>query len=227
MVCVVQTYDPPHPTYPLVRDITTGNDGGVGATNHTVNLPSGIAAGERLIVMFAGREPDDVTFPAGWTELYDTGNAGQACQAGAYRDCDGTEGASITVTTTVNRRSAWQVWRLSRGNFIASAAPEVGTVATGNSANPDPPTVAPSWGGSVPTLFIVSAAIKESVTPPSVSSWPTNYADNQTQVTGAGTNHALHAASRQASTSSENPGTFTLSGSERWAAQTIAVRIAS
>lgn len=228
MVCVVQTYDPPHPTYPLVRSVTTGDDAGSGVSSHVITLPTGIDAGDRVIILFATRETPDATWPAGWSEFYDGGNSGQIAQAGAYRDCDGTEGGTtITVTTGATRACAWHVWWLSRGNFIAGVAPEAGAVATGSSTTPDPPTVAPSWGASVPSLLITAVSLKNSAAPPTVSSWPTNYTDNQTQEVGSGVNHALHAASRQASTASENPGTFTLSGSEQWAAQTIAVRIAS
>lgn len=223
MVCVVQTYDPPHPTYPLVRDITTGNDGGTAGTSHTVTLPTGIDVGERLIVMFATRE-NNVTFPAGWTELYDAGNSGQSCQAGAYRDCDGTEGASIAVTTGTSRACAWQVWRLSRGNFIAGVAPEVGTVASGNSANPNPPSETPSWGAQN-TLWIATASLKDNPAPSSVSSWPTNYADNRTSVTAVANNLEIYAASRTLNASSEDPGTYTMANSRDWASQTIAVRL--
>lgn len=220
MVCVVQTYDPPHPTYPLVRDITTGFDGS-STTSHAVSLPSGIGAGEGLLLLFGCRE-DGNTVPAGWTELYDF-NAGTAGQLCAWREADGTEGASITVTSSASRRNSWQVWRFSRGNFIAGVTPEVGTPASGTSSTPDSPSLTPSWGAQN-TFWIAAVTAKAEVPATTVSSWPSNYNDNQTTIAQDNV-ECISAASRTLNASSEDPGSFTMSASKSWVANIIALRL--
>lgn len=226
MVCVVQTYDPPHPTLPLILDVTTGDDGGTNRTSHTVALPTGIAASQRLIAIFATRSSGDTSWPVGWTEILDANVGADTAMVAAYRDCDGTEGASITVTTGASRACAWQVWRLSAGNFIAGVAPEVGTLAGSNDANPNPPSLSPSWGAQN-TLWIAATTVKDVASPPTVSGYPTNYSTNQTAVGGVANNFGVGAAARILNASSEDPGTFTLSGAEKWCANTIAIRIAA
>lgn len=207
---------------PAIVDITKGDDAGTNATSHVVALPSSITSGQLLIVLFGQREDADATFPAGWTEFFDAGTAGQAGIAGAYRVADGAEGASITVTTTANRPDAWAVIRIAAGTFKSGTAPEAGTVATGSSTTPNPPSLTPSWSQGE-TLWIAACALKDAATARTVSSWPTGYADNQTSQSSNNT-HELFFATKFAEAASDDPGTFTVSATGQWAAQTIAIR---
>lgn len=205
-----------------ILDVTSGDDAGVATLNHTVGLPASIVSGQRLIAVFASQE-NTTTWPAGWTELCDGGTGGQVNISAAYRDCDGSEGASITVTTGSSRADGWSVIRIAAGSFNP-AAPEVGTIATGNDANPDCPSLTPSWG-SLNTYWIAAAAGKQNATPRTVSSYPATFTENQTTQSTASTN-AVFLAGLTAIAASKDPGTFTLSGSSQWAANTIAVRSA-
>src|SRR5580765_342760 len=78
-------------------------------TSHTVNLPTGIVAGNLLVVVFGGSAAATLTWPAGWTQFL-TGGATGAVLNAAYKLADGSEGSTITVTSgatslTSNARS--------------------------------------------------------------------------------------------------------------------------
>jgi hypothetical protein len=117
-------------------------------TTHTVQLPNGIAAGSRIISIVAAENLVTFTWPAGWTEIFDSDNTDVSLSV-AWRDIDGTEGFTgsndfITVTTSGNEATTHISYRI--GNFLAASVPEVSTGATGNSTAPDPDNVSPSGG---------------------------------------------------------------------------------
>ena len=68
--------------------------------NHSVNLPTGIQAGDLLIVGFTTFYDVSHTFPVGWTELFSDVVASNNTRTSIYyRQADGAEGSTITVTT--------------------------------------------------------------------------------------------------------------------------------
>lgn len=191
------------------------------ATSHIVSLPSGIVSGNRLVARFSSKAgADNAGFPLGWNKVFSVGvggttDAGLDCY---YRDADGTEGASITVTTPGATDSAHIVDRIT-GH--AATAPQAGIAASGTSANPDPPNLAPSWGAA-DTLWLGCISVKNDI---SVSAYPSNYTYVQTSK-GSVAPSAVHCASaaRQLNASAEDPGTFTISASNPWWANTVAIR---
>lgn len=58
-------------TFPQVAAVNGGNNN-VDSTDHTVNLPASIGAGDLLLVFFASDSDGDpiITFPESWTELF-------------------------------------------------------------------------------------------------------------------------------------------------------------
>lgn len=211
-------------TLPTIVDITTGDDAGTGATSHTVNLPGSIVSGERLILEFSytGGTGGGITWPGTFTGLVQTGTDGQTILGIAYRDCDGSEGSSVTVTTAASRACAWKVTRITAGTFKSGVAPEVGTVATGNSTGPDCPSLSPSWGNK-DALWFASAAEKSAAGAVSVTTWPTDFTNNQTLVSSANT-AVLVSSHRAVAGSSQDPSAYTISASRQWAANTIAIQ---
>lgn len=202
---------------------TNGGNSGANTTSHTVNLPANIASGDLLIIVFGVDGNPTLTWPSGandaFTEVFNAAN-GVACRLGvAYRIANGNEPASVTVTTSVSEGSAHTTYRIT--GWHGTTPPEVATAATGVSANPDPGSLSPSWGNA-DTLWL--AACVHDVGTRTVSGYPTNYLNginnrwNNTAGVGVGS------AERQLTAASENPGAFTLSGSDDWVATVIGVR---
>jgi hypothetical protein len=197
---------------------TAGN-----TTTHNCNLPSGIAAGHRVIACVTqdgGTNP--MTWPSGWTQINAGVGPGTAVRVEArYRECDGTEGATITIT---GDSESWcsRTWRITGHS---AAAPEA-AAATGTSGTADPPNLAPSWG-SKETLWIVYFGIDNISTAP-VTTFPTDFNDNQHEATSGGSGGwcAHGSATRVFTAASLNPDAFA-NDSEDWRALTIAVEPAA
>jgi hypothetical protein len=194
------------------------NGGATAVTSMVCNLPSGIVSGDLLIVVL-GRSgiAGTVTWPAGWTEIEDQATIRPL--AYAYRIADGTEGSTITVTSS-NSRTFSAMAFLIKNHASSTSAPVDGTSATGTSTDANPPSVTPSWGSTVNTLYIAVAAWDNNT---SMSSYPANY----TQLTAVfnGTNRVLLvAAYRVLKGSPEDPGNFVHTVSGAWRTNTIAVR---
>ncbi|KKL70683.1 hypothetical protein LCGC14_2102440 [marine sediment metagenome] len=191
--------------------------------NHTVSLPAGIQAGETLLVFFANNaDSGGVGWPGGWNEIFETVEPGnQVTLAVAWRKATGGEGGTITVTTGNGRQSAHASYRISGAIDPAVTAPEVSTGATGVGTNPNPDSLT-AGGGSDEYLWI---AVEGNDTNLTVSAYPTNYDSNQLSlVSGAGAgNCGIGVASDEVETNTQDPGTFTISGSEQWVACTVAV----
>lgn len=113
------------------------------ATSHTVNLPASIVVGELLIAVVTFDGNPTVTWPAGWTTLHAGVANGSASRVEArYRVADGSEGASITLTTNASEMFCYNVLRISD----YQGTPEASTGAVGTSVIIDPDTLNPSWG---------------------------------------------------------------------------------
>lgn len=195
---------------------TTNQNNTSATTNHVVNLPASIAAGDLLLIFgHVGLAP---TYPAGWTEISSV-VVGSRTFSIAYRIADGSEGASVTVTTASNAACRWITERIT--SWHGTTPPEVGTAATGTSTTPDPPAVTPSWG-SADNLFIASSAKAGGVGP---TGFPTNYGTSQLDQFDSNADIAV--AARQLTASTDNPGTFTYAASSAWGAQTVVIRPAS
>lgn len=115
-------------------------------TAHVINLPASIVSGELLLLVTAKGTPATTTLfnaLAGWTEVIDENvSLGMTIWA---RDATGTEGATVTMTSAANCRSASVAYRIS-GAAPVSRLPELSTVATGSSTTPDATTCTPTGG---------------------------------------------------------------------------------
>lgn len=195
----------------------------VNGTSHVCSLPATVNAGD-LLVLHIGLDGTTVTVtgPAGWTLKWTT--QGMGCWV---KKADGTEGGgTATVTSSASEAGAAQCIRVT-GWFGDLSGVEAGTTATGSSANPDCPSLTPSWGAADTLWMALVGARDDDAT---VSSYPASYSGGTDTVSGIGVANEgaeVGYAYRQNNTATENPGTFTLSESESWIANTLAIRPAA
>jgi hypothetical protein len=201
--------------------VRSRNSGGNFSTTSpaTVN-PATIEAGDYIVVVLVASASSTITWDAGagLTEVYNSGGFGIAKKLAA-----GTEdGATYTHTFGTSRSYAYWTFAVSGAHGDMA----VGTAATGTSANPDGPNVAPSWG-SAEALCLALANIfgNDAKT---ITSVPAGYGTGGIQGGGsAGGGTMLAKAEKIATVSSENPDAFTISASSSWTAQTLMIRPAA
>ena len=206
---------------PAVQTRATSSES-TGTTSHTVTLPSGIASGDLLIIKFSvNNTVRTVTWPGApdYTEFFDAQIGSDQRLRAAYRQADGGEGSTITVTTDGNTRSTHNSRRITGHEDPATQAPEVSSGATGTSTTPNSDSLTPT-GGSKDYLWLAIVGSEGQ----SASAAPTNYTD---LLTVDVTNCAAHSAERALTAASEDPGTFTIGASVGWVAATIAIHPAA
>lgn len=200
--------------FPVVAAVNGGNEDSA-STNHTVNLPADISADDLLLVFFVADGDPTITFPEGWTQLFQTAREDNVKFGAWYRIADGEEGATIAVTLSASEETAHTSYRITG----YEGTPEVGTSAIGSSTTPDPPSLSPTWGAE-DTLWIACEGNDYGTV---VTGYPTNFTDERSdKTTGAGS-VGCASARRELNAESEDPGTFTLTDSEPWVANVVAI----
>jgi len=191
---------------------------------HNITLPSGIVAGNLLLVIFQSQgAAHSITWPpTGWTSLAQYGAAASRCLGVAYKVATSSEGVNITVASNVAVCSAHNTYRITDHSGVPEFA---GTVGETLSANPNPPILAPTWGATYPTLWIAGFGGGGN-NARTVSSYPASYESGIfIEAAYAGPLYIeAGSAQRPLLAVSEDPGTYTLSGTTNWRAYTIGVR---
>lgn len=211
--------------FPVVESTATSSTNTAG-TNHVVTLPSGIVAGDLIVIcMSIGSTAASLDAHADYSEVLDENNA--VGLKVLYRLAAGGE-TNPTLVSSASTRDATCTFRISGAENPATQAPQVGTTATASSTTPDPPSTTPT-GGAKDYLWIAfcGSAGEQADDGTYCTAFPTDYSTNQLEKTCgvAGTNLGgmIAAATRQANGSSEDPGTFTVSENNTWRAQTVAI----
>jgi hypothetical protein len=211
-------------TFPVIASISGGNRT-TDSTTQTVTMPSGVTTGDLLIAILCCDGNPTFTWPAGWTSLQAGASNSNECRIEArYRVSDGSEGASIAVTTSASEMMAFNAYRITgyqgvpestAGNTGASsAAPQVSAAlnpsAWGTEATLWMPVVGYDVGQSfsASTDFMVTAG---------TSNGPNQRADNAN-----GVGLAVHAHTEERA--SLLPPPFVLNAARPWRCFTIAVR---
>src|SRR3989304_5266827 len=166
--------------------------------------------------------------PAGWQTSGAAMGASQGYTSFGARVFRSGDPTSIDLSHP-SEGSAWQVYRIT-GAYkaepklsitVAYTGIVVDGGANGTNSAPDPANAVPDWPQGE-TLWIAFAGHDNGTV--STDSGPSSYAnfrnDRWNNVDGVG----LASARRELDASSENPGTFALSASEEWRAQTTAIR---
>jgi hypothetical protein len=193
--------------FPVVQ--TTAIDFKTFNTTNTANLPAGIVAGD-LILLFGRYNVVTLTFPSGWTQLFEGIEPNNTIKGGCFFKI--ATGGETTVSITASASTAIQTiaYRISGQVGVPEA---VTTNGSGNTSS-DPPNLAPSWG-TKKTLWIAHTAHQLNA----VTASPSGYTN---QIVAA--NNTCVTIQRNLEAASENPGPWTLSGSQGWRASTVAVQ---
>jgi hypothetical protein len=200
-----------------------------GSTTHNVNMPATVSSGDLLLLIFGARTNPAITTPSGYDLISSGQAAGPAagCFSGVYaRIADGTEGGgSLSVSISLSRQAAAQVYRIT-GAYATTAGVEAAFANVSPSSNPNPPNLAPSFGGEdILWLAVACAADDDEV----ATAAPTNYTDLTQIASGGGANLGVSviSARRQLNAASEDPGTFTLNEGGNNGCFTVAIRPAA
>jgi hypothetical protein len=194
--------------YPVNSTNTTG--GGL-ALSFTVTAPSGISAGDLMLLYMVSYNGTPASTP-GWTNIFDQNFTTNAHLLSYYLVANGTE-TSWTITQGGIYYYVYQCYRINAGTY--TGVPVCGTAASGNSANPDPPSLTTGFG-NVHTLFFAVEANPSQITTVA----PANY--NGLLDTTISIDIAT--ASRQLTAVSDDPGTFTIAAARAWGANTVAIK---
>lgn len=200
----------------------------VAATSYTINLPASIASGDGLIIVVAVMAPTgtETIAATGWaniTNFVTRNGTAQAIHA-LYRQANGSEGSTVTVTNSDSSKVATVAYRIT-GHQDFATSPQATTGVTGSGTNnADPPSVSVT-GGPKDVLSLACMALEGEVF--TGTGAPTNWTNNQVEDTGvsgsATVNGLIQVAQRQeTNVSTVNPGVFS-HASNNWVAQTIVI----
>lgn len=187
-------------TFPVpifTNETYAGNAGvGYGTTGHPIDLPA-VSAGDGLIIALtvrfssgSGARFDTVT---NWPKMYDAG--GLTNGTAFYHECDGTEGASITIPTAGGTGGQWLAFII---RVPAAEKPDWDTTPPTGSGTPftadtDPWTQSGTLSASTAGDNVYVAIAHQHTIGEVVSSYPSNFTDNQQRVTSSGSGSACAA----------------------------------
>ncbi len=214
---------------PVVKTSTTSGETS-NVTSHSVSMPSGITVGDLLVSVVAMDDNATITWPAGWTEFVTTSSfLGTQRGSVAWREADGTEGSSITVTSGSAQQSTHVTMRIQGAEVPTTQPPE----GASNTQDPitlqvDPPSLTPT-GGAKEYLWLAVAIFNDTLL---VNyALPSGYASVAYKNSSGGDVWATAVAQRVHLGASEDPSPFVLDtggvGSRGWLAFTCAIHPAA
>jgi hypothetical protein len=198
---------------------------GTGATSHAVTLPTGISAGDLLLICFVRHDQGAITTPSGWTLLASADIDEKDSTAIFGKIASGSEGSTQIITIDGPKRAS-AITLLINGHRNGLSTSEIAVSSANQQTNtlaPDPPSLTPSWGSTENLWLAIGFCENGSFT---FGSYPSGFALGVNTVqTGVGTGNAVSVAGKLATGTSEDPGAFTISASSRkWATFTLAIR---
>lgn len=210
--------------YPTIRSKTHSAETS-GTYSHDVSLPATIEAGDTILAVFVCDDNEAVTWEnegSDWHVIYeeDAGSSGPTMSIAWKKAVGNEDGTTVTVTTGSSEASVHLSYAIQDADDPTVSPPEASTEASGYNSYPDPASLSPS-GGSKDYLWFAFYGCDDDDT---AYSFPSTYTDNRETYessSGSGT-CAIGAASRDYTSSSDNPGSFSIS-SEQWEAATVAV----
>ncbi len=205
-------------------------DFGSSVTNMSVNMPGTVNSGDRLLAFVSVRNAGTwSTVPTGWNERgAQTGGGGGVGRLTIFEKiAAGTEaGTTPQWVHSASTTAAWQVVRVTGAH--ASTAIECSTGASGDSSSANPASLDPANWATEDTLWFAVAghaaisAAAFTAAPSGYSGFANNGASSGGSAVSVACGYLQNAAG------SEDPGTFTAGGSNRfWAAFTVGVRPAA
>jgi len=213
------------PQIASITNTASATDG----TTHNVSMPATVNKSDLLLVFIVVEGDNTATFtptPTGWTPLFSSGAGTTNLTGGFAKIADGTEGGTTVDFATSNTGGfAAHTYRITDW-YGTLAGVTTGTTATSaGTTTPNPPNNAPTWGTTVQqTLWI--AVVGSTDDDETATTAPAGFGGLTSTIVGGGANDggAMSSANVVSAVASNNPGTFTLTGSEATVAQTISIR---
>lgn len=212
---------------PPIVSSDSGNESGT-ANVTTFNAQIGSPPnGSRIVgVITKDGSADFSSLPSGWTVASNTLQGTAIRSAVVWKNCDGTEGATIPFGVSSAESFVWHYWQIEAGTFDPASAPAVAVNAVAT-ANNNPAAVTPIWG-SANNLCICTLAQDTNSTAP--SGYPSGYTTGQGTLRSTNTTTSdrtrLTWCRKTAVGSSEDPGAWT-SSAVASVAYTILIRPAT
>lgn len=197
------------------------SDASGSVTNHPVNLPASIAAGNLLLIFFASNSTQTITDPSGWTVTLTKTNTDHFRIYSKI--ATGSEGATQTISLSGATRANATSYQIS-GNrpTVTSSDIEVSTASDASTATPNPPNLAPAWGAARNVWFAATFATSGGYT---FTSCPADYTSsclNVNSSTSAG--NGVATGYRILDAASDDPGTYSTATAVTRSTYTVAVR---
>jgi len=217
--------------FPSIADADTKSGTVVAnSTSWTITYPTNVAAGD-LLLLFIGSDGDPGFSASGFTIIA----ASELSASSVWllgKVAAGSETGTFTATAGAGEQGGWRIFRIPASSWFGGSLPSgVGIdsdgVATRGSSGisnvPDPSANDPSTWGTEDTLWIAAIGVDTSRT---ISVFP--LADRNTaDVSGGSTGATLGLCTTTSAVASLDPGTFTISASDDWAALTVGIRPAA
>jgi hypothetical protein len=214
-------------TFPSVLGTPRQTHVGSNSTTCDVLLTNGSNVVGNLVVLVGGKDgTGSITAPAGWEN---TGGGSSGTESAVIRRIiDGTEGFDGTndsVQLSSDQLEKWTFTAITFDSWYGDLVDGFGQNEDGTGGgdnSPNPPSLTADWGSDDNYWIAFFVADSDHT----VSGYPSGYTLNQhgdASDTGSGAcTHGI--AMKQNATATEDPGAFTMSGSDDWSAWTIAVR---
>jgi hypothetical protein len=206
--------------------VNSGTDT-TGATSHSIALPTGISAGDLLLVFVVtdGNPTLSGTLTTEYTPILNT-TSGTAVRLAIYaKSASGSEGSTVALTTSASEAACFRSARIAAARWkggTITAAVEVAS-ATGSSVNPNPPSLNPTNWDVEDTLWIAGQGCDGNR---ATTGYSSGYSSNQytTTVSNAANGCGIALATLESATASQDPGTLTINSADDWVAFTLAIR---
>lgn len=202
------------------------------AADFALTLPAGVTVGDLLVVNAAydGDGTQIVAVGSGWTRAANITSSTALTAAVFWKIADGNDALTLDLQGNSAGETGVAVCYRITGHAatgpVECAQTEAYIVDGTVTATPNPPSLSPSWGAA-DTLWIAAASWDNASR--TLSSYPSGYTANQALANGgvASANVAAAMATRELNAATEDPGVFTISAGDQWAAFTIAIKPAS
>ncbi len=202
---------------PIIQNTRSYIDG-TERSSHTISLPTGIQAGDLILVSFRIRSGRAVSsFTSGWTELLNADNNGRTYVY--YRTAQSSSESFIISLSGGSSRIAAVSYRIS--NWNSGDTPQVAVTADGE----DPPSLNPGWG-AFPSLYLAGLSFRESGN--EITGIPSDFTDLVIAQNTPGSSNldrffVVGLVQKFSSAASEDPSTFSTGGADP-TSFTIAIR---
>lgn len=208
---------------PRLVNITTTAMSDVSSTA-SVNMPSGIQAGEGLLLILTAYDHPTFTTPSGWTQITNTAHTtdGGPRTAVYAKVASGAEGSTQNVVMSSATEATAISTRIVDWFGVVSSGVQGSSVALVTNA-PNPPSVTASWG-ITSNLWVAFTGSRGSR---ALLAYPTNYDLYQTSALNPanGDRAETFMAGRALEAATEDPGVFSFAGTTREViAGTIVIR---